>query len=746
MDLKSQTFELDVPRRELRVGGKQVKIQPKAFKLLQYLVDRPERAVSKHELMEALWPRLHVSETALTRCVMKARRAIGDKNTATSVIQTVHGHGYRFVPAKETMATTELVKEAPQKWSRASRWVFLLPAIVSALILSFFWFENGSPLSDRKVSSVVKLTILPIENATGREDLQWTELGLMSLVHEKIVRTPGMASVPPDAILTIIRNADESPEALLGLDPDIIRLLARLENSHIVVSSRIIADGNAFALEYLIYDEGVPSDVMVIAGIQPTNLGQDLAEALLDNFRTLPTNSPPESRISENALVMEAYAKGKMKLFEGDPEAARDFFESGLEFEPENFWLRHETALTLSLESRYQEASEILRPLLSDENASHHGRAEVYAALGFIDYKKGNSAEAFDKYLKYLDFAKKHGDSQLVASALVALGSVSVFDENYDQARDFYEQAVEISRQEESEHLPDNMLHSFGVLEARQHNFAAAEKYFEANLLRDRLTNDRTSIRVGVGNLARLRHQTGDYQGSTDYYAEALSLSRQQGSKNAVAFNLLRFSSLLIDMGRSDEAFVMLSEVIAYGEEAESKWVLDLALYHRARILLANGQIDAARADHERRLAELVPLKNESKVRSAKLDIANLDVDAKQPNLAKETVTRIINVARTENDKASQVKGLVVLGRALIALEYPVSATDALLRALDISMEESFKLETGNILCKLGNLHFDLGQIMASRRYLERARTMFPEHHCVVTLTTRHSRTVAISR
>lgn len=753
MDFEGQKFELDVARRELRVGGRQVKIQPKVFKLLQYLVERPERAVSKHELMEELWPGLHVSETALTRCVMKARRAIGDKDTAASVIQTVHGHGYRFVPAKgigvasePTIENSEPVAKETQKRSRTRHWVFILPVLVSALILIFYVFERVMPSSDDGPPSIMKLTILPVENATGREDLQWIELGLMSLVHEKIVRTPGMASVSPETILPIIRNAKERPEALLMLDPNVVKLIAQLENSRIVVSARLITDGDGFGLQYLIYEDGIPGQITVLAGGQPTSLGQSLANILLSEFRSIPQNSITEARMSENPLVLEAYAKGKMKLFEGDPEAAREFFVSGLDLEPNNFWLRHETAITFRLESRYEEAVDILEPLLEHEQASDHGQAMIYSSLGFIEYKKGNSAEAIHNYEKFLQLAENHGDSQLVASALVALGSVAVYDEDYGKAREYYDHAIDLSRKEETEHLPESMLHALGVLEARQHNFVAAEKYFEANLLRDRLTNDRVSMRVILGNLARLRHETGDFKGSTEYYSEALALSREQGSDNAIAFNLLRFASLLIDLGRSDEAFEMLSEAIAFGEKSESKWILDLSLFHRARIFRANGQIEAAYADHVKRLAETVSLKTPRKVRSAELDIANVNVDLGRADQARETAVRIVKASRTEDDKASHVKGLFVLGRALIALNDLVAATDAFETALKIAEDENFKLETGEVLCELGNLRFDLGQVAASDRYLEKTRAMFPEHQCVLALTARHNTRDEITR
>jgi DNA-binding winged helix-turn-helix (wHTH) protein/pimeloyl-ACP methyl ester carboxylesterase len=88
---------LDPLTRELHRSGRLVPIEQRAFNLLLYLVEHRDRAVSKDELQSAIWPRMILTESALTRCIMKARRAVGDDSERQAVIKTVHGHGYRFV-------------------------------------------------------------------------------------------------------------------------------------------------------------------------------------------------------------------------------------------------------------------------------------------------------------------------------------------------------------------------------------------------------------------------------------------------------------------------------------------------------------------------------------------------------------------------------------------------------------------------------------------------------------------------
>ena len=90
-------FELDESLYQLRRRGEVVRLEPKVFDVLAYLVRQRDRVVAKEELLARLWPGEFVSETVLPRCITAARKAVGDDPAAQKVIQTVHGRGYRFV-------------------------------------------------------------------------------------------------------------------------------------------------------------------------------------------------------------------------------------------------------------------------------------------------------------------------------------------------------------------------------------------------------------------------------------------------------------------------------------------------------------------------------------------------------------------------------------------------------------------------------------------------------------------------
>jgi DNA-binding winged helix-turn-helix (wHTH) protein len=95
-------YTLDIARNALRTADREVALRPKSFELLRYLVENPDRLVTKEELLKAIWPNVTVTDQALTHCVSEVREAIGDGEQ--TIIKTVHRRGYRFAASVVSVA------------------------------------------------------------------------------------------------------------------------------------------------------------------------------------------------------------------------------------------------------------------------------------------------------------------------------------------------------------------------------------------------------------------------------------------------------------------------------------------------------------------------------------------------------------------------------------------------------------------------------------------------------------------
>ncbi len=96
MRLSFGEFVLDDEARQLSGDEKPVHLTPKAFELLEFLIERRPRAVSKADLSERLWPETHVTEANLPVLVHEVREALGDDPHDANWVRTVARFGYAF--------------------------------------------------------------------------------------------------------------------------------------------------------------------------------------------------------------------------------------------------------------------------------------------------------------------------------------------------------------------------------------------------------------------------------------------------------------------------------------------------------------------------------------------------------------------------------------------------------------------------------------------------------------------------
>src|SRR5271168_125876 len=102
MDDKSHVFrfaDVEVKEREfiLVKADAAVQVEPKAFRVLLFLLRNPGKLVTKDEIFAAVWNDCAVSDNSLTRSIATLRRLLGDDAREPRYIATVQTVGYKFV-------------------------------------------------------------------------------------------------------------------------------------------------------------------------------------------------------------------------------------------------------------------------------------------------------------------------------------------------------------------------------------------------------------------------------------------------------------------------------------------------------------------------------------------------------------------------------------------------------------------------------------------------------------------------
>src|SRR5690348_18405065 len=87
-------FTLDVARGCVLRGGEEIKLRPKVYEALKYLVENPGRLIGKQELIQAVWPDSFVTDDSLVQVTLELRRALQDRSQL--LLKTVPRRGYLF--------------------------------------------------------------------------------------------------------------------------------------------------------------------------------------------------------------------------------------------------------------------------------------------------------------------------------------------------------------------------------------------------------------------------------------------------------------------------------------------------------------------------------------------------------------------------------------------------------------------------------------------------------------------------
>jgi DNA-binding winged helix-turn-helix (wHTH) protein/tetratricopeptide (TPR) repeat protein len=144
--LRFAGFELNRLRAELRgPDGVLIKLRPKTLVMLELFASNAGRVLTKQELLDAVWPNVHVGDDSLFQCIREIRTALGDDQR--QMIKLVSGRGYLFdaevsvepaTAGESTPAPNQAPGTAPPEplWQRLSRRSRLAYGVIGVCIVA----------------------------------------------------------------------------------------------------------------------------------------------------------------------------------------------------------------------------------------------------------------------------------------------------------------------------------------------------------------------------------------------------------------------------------------------------------------------------------------------------------------------------------------------------------------------------------------------------------------------------------
>lgn len=719
-------FELDVSTRELTADGERRETEPKAFDLLAYLLEHRDRAVSKDELLESLWPRQIVTETALTRAVMKARRAVDDDASRQSVIRTVHGHGYRFVPELEAAASEPESPDAgegsveaaaaqvappadaaaaPRSFDRMLGVAVAVAAFAAiAVIAATAWF-GARPVAAGAVA------VLPVDNRVESTEYQWVRLGLMSLA-QRMLEESGIDVVADRSVLSAL--GDDALTAPPGVE--LSERLRRQTGADSLLYTLLERDGGLFRLSAVLQTPDGRRTRRIIVGDAPAELAADMSE-LFASLLAGGTSPAPDrfSRTSTDPFVNEVYARALDLELAGSPEEARQLFRVAAEQDPDLFWLRYEIALCTRDLREWDEATRQFEDLYAEARAGSDPRAMIVTlnSHGVMELNR-NRYDAAEQLFRAADrHAAENGLPSDRATVNINLALIATRRGRFDDADGHYEAALDAWEAAEMD-PPPTFLNNYAGHLLRQGRLTEARSFSERAVTGFRVRGHRRFEAPSLNRLGRILARLGDIDGSIEKHRESLSISRDLGNVRGELSAAIALTSAHRARGDLTRARIAAEDALDRAEATDDELVLGDVVMEMGQLEADSRNFEDATRHFERALGIFEPIGDDAGLYGARRAIAEAALEAGDIERAEQLARELLDEA-TENAQPTRIANLeLLLGRVFESRGDLERAADRYGQSLAFARDQGDMRLLPAAAIRLGNLELSRGNLEAA--------------------------------
>jgi TolB-like protein/DNA-binding winged helix-turn-helix (wHTH) protein/Flp pilus assembly protein TadD len=347
------SFRLDTPNHCLWSGEERVRIAPKAFDVLRYLVENPGRLVTQDEILEALWPETYVNPEILRKYILDIRKILGDRSDKPVFIETVTKRGYRFVAPVTDLGAVEASPERASDEAAerdrsetaaseppvpfGSRWVRKLAMLAGvALILIvvgvYFWPVRNRPNPHSLTNT--SIAVLPFADMSPGKDQEYFSDGLAEELINDLAKIAGLkVAARSSAFQFKGRNEDlRRVGQKLGV-ANVLEGSVRKDGNRVRITAALTKVDDGFQIWSETYDRKI-DDVFATQDEIAGAVSQALQVRLLSgNGAQLSASSR-----SNNPAAYEAYLQGQYFVARGqdkeDLQKALSYADQAVKLDP----------------------------------------------------------------------------------------------------------------------------------------------------------------------------------------------------------------------------------------------------------------------------------------------------------------------------------------------------------------------------------------------------------------------------
>jgi TolB-like protein/DNA-binding winged helix-turn-helix (wHTH) protein/Flp pilus assembly protein TadD len=229
-------FTLDASKERVVRGSTELRLRPKSFQVLHYLVEHHGPLVTREELLRAIWHDVAVSDESITKCIAEIRRALADESQ--EIIRTVTKRGFLFQAevhlVEAVPKTAQGTRPGPRRMLPSRRTVLVAGRVAIGLVAALASLIS-TPWRGRlfgRKPAFEAIAVLPFESLSTNPDQQYVADGMT----EALITNLGQAS-----LLRVIARTSVN-QYLKTRKP--VREIARELNVDALVEGTIIQSGN----------------------------------------------------------------------------------------------------------------------------------------------------------------------------------------------------------------------------------------------------------------------------------------------------------------------------------------------------------------------------------------------------------------------------------------------------------------------------------------------------------------------
>lgn len=404
-----------------------VRVEPKAMRVLTYLGKRQGEVVSRHDLEANVWTGMIVSDDAVTNTVIKLRKALRDDARNPRYIETIAKSGYRLIAEISAVTTqTDQAAAAPEAEMRMIRegqpsWSKIL---VMGLLVLFgilvFWFTAtplvlGPEQAVRAPTIKPVIAVLPFDNQSADPEQDYFSDGITEDLITDLSKIASLRVVARNS--AFVYKGSTETEQQIGSELHaryIVKGSVRRADGRIRINVRLVDTTNGSNRWAERYDREI-SDIF--------RLQDEITHRVVNALRVELSSGDRQRLVRDYATSVEAYDLFLRGLDHygrrsgEDNKLAKEFFERAIAIEPGFARAYAGLALTYTINAVNGWGASLEQSLAQAEALVDKARQldqdlpQLHFVTAEVEMYRGNYSAALDELARAIALKPSYADA-----------------------------------------------------------------------------------------------------------------------------------------------------------------------------------------------------------------------------------------------------------------------------------------------------------------------------------------------